>query len=406
MKVRVFYRIQHEIPPRSKETSPEVLEDVRKELTKLKSELELAKNEKDKIRIQRKITRLEQFNDVQEWKITSDKKDEVQKILTGKTTENYLGSDLHLLRKRGVDIASLTLVRESNPAEAADSSKMANWESFIVNFGGNESLKKKIGAGDILPLEVTKVKINGVECERRNNPRPGYYNDSKKPSYQKVYDGYKIEIVERKTSIPPEEIKAADEAAENRWKKIRVQDMIDTNDGNPIIGFPEEKHLFSEISIEKSRQEKMKTLTSLWIIEKGEFINDAKEAAKKVEEFFGIPWQVAFGQAALESWYGKSSPDNNYFGIKWGNNNHLLTREFLNWEWTTERSSFRGYKSLEDSFLWYGKFLTENRRYRDAFEYTDDPKSFLEAVKEAWYATDPHYVTKIEKIWRDNNIFA
>ncbi|MFZ2256020.1 MAG: hypothetical protein WAW30_05525 [Patescibacteria group bacterium] len=54
---------------------------------------------------------------------------------------------------------------------------MAVGESFVVNFGSNTSLRDRTGAGDILPPNIKNITINGVPCERRNTPRPGYYNE-------------------------------------------------------------------------------------------------------------------------------------------------------------------------------------------------------------------------------------
>lgn len=176
MKVRVFYSYAPSeqlplIPER-----PEVLSVVQ-QLAKLREELKGAPN-KEKELIQRNITRLEQFIAVR--RVTSCKpggQDPRRVILGGKNPENYLASDLGLLGKYGVDIARLTLVQQSNPAEPANSSTMKRGDTFIVNFGGNKDLKEKTGAGDILPAQVTKVTINGVHCERRNEPRPGYYDE-------------------------------------------------------------------------------------------------------------------------------------------------------------------------------------------------------------------------------------
>ncbi len=66
-------------------------------------------------------------------------------------------------------------------------------DSFIVNFGENKNINNIIGAGDILPPTVNRIKINEVEGERKNTPRPGYY-DVKTGKYLPIYDGDKIEI--------------------------------------------------------------------------------------------------------------------------------------------------------------------------------------------------------------------
>jgi flagellum-specific peptidoglycan hydrolase FlgJ len=54
---------------------------------------------------------------------------------------------------------------------------------------------------------------------------------------------------------------------------------------------------------------------------------------------------------------------------------------------------------MEDSFIWYWEFLTTNQRYRSAFNHRNNPREFLRKIHQAWYATDPNYVAKIESIW-------
>ena len=80
------------------------------------------------------------------------------------------------LRKKGIDIASLTLVNSQNPDIEVKSNELKSGDTFTVNFGSNPSLRDRTGAGDILPPSVLTIKINGVECERKNTPRPGYYD--------------------------------------------------------------------------------------------------------------------------------------------------------------------------------------------------------------------------------------
>lgn len=90
-----------------------------------------------------------------------------------------------------------------------------------MNFGKNNSLTKRTGAGDILPSTVKVVKINWVEAERHNSPRPWYYSiDEKwKKKYQPIYDWYNIEII--KTGEATEEDKKANES---RWKNERIRE--------------------------------------------------------------------------------------------------------------------------------------------------------------------------------------
>lgn len=67
-------------------------------------------------------------------------------------------------------------MNKENPDTAVKSNELKSGDSFTVNFGSNASLRDRTGAGDILPPTVKNIRINGVECERKNIPRPGYYD--------------------------------------------------------------------------------------------------------------------------------------------------------------------------------------------------------------------------------------
>lgn len=117
---------------------------------------------------------------------------------------------------------------------------------------------------------------------------------------------------------------------------------------------------------------------------------------KKMEPDTGIPWQVMAAQACLESGYGKHAPNFNLFGIKAqagykGEKASLWTTEEKNGKKEKVKADFRVYSSLEESMADHAKFLKENPRYSDAFK-TKDPKTFLEEIKKARYATGENYV--------------
>lgn len=193
------------------------------ELASLKDEIHRETNAKKKFELQKKLVRLERFDNLKEAKSVTDtrQKEAIEKTIAIKDFDSVRNSDLLTLKKRGIDIANLVLVNTSNPDKEVQSSDMKAGDSFIVNFWANKSLDRRTGAGDILPPNIRTVKINGIECERRNTPRPGYYNDSKKPSYQDIHDGDTIEILSRGDATT-----ADNEANEKQWKKERVRDTI------------------------------------------------------------------------------------------------------------------------------------------------------------------------------------
>lgn len=137
------------------------------------------------------------------------------------------------------------------------------------------------------------------------------------------------------------------------------------------------------------------------------FIEEAGAAAKEGQTRYGVPASVATAQAILESGWGESGlaqNSHNYFGIKCQDGNlgdyatgcvDYKTGEVFDGKSVTITDGFRSYDSAADSFADHGAFLTENPRYSEAFNYTDDPDQFIREVHKAGYATDPEYSDKI-----------
>lgn len=401
MNIRTFYKIA-ESPSWPRTSTEVVVTDIKAELAKLKEELGVAKDARERNEISRKITRLEIFDRLQS--DTSQKEAvAVSKILSNKTSENYLWSDLLALKRRGVDIVPLVLVNEASQETEITSTSLSSWQKFTVNFGANKHLNAKIGAGDILPIEVTQVQINGTEWTRRNSPRPGYYDSHGK--YLPIFDGDRIEIV-AKWSIPEADMRLATEAGEKRWAYLRANDMIDYNKKNPITDLEEDRSLFSEVTRVTKEREELQVHERFQIESRRDFAEKLIPLCKEVASKNGIPWQVMFWQAALESGWWKSQLTqnyNNFFWIKshwWGGKSVTMrtAEEGANWLYY-ENASFRVYSSPEEGLQWYVDFLKQNPRYRNAFRFGDDPVAFLNELKAAKYATDSNYVSKVQQIW-------
>ncbi len=102
-------------------------------------------------------------------------------------------------------------------------------------------MDKALGAGDIIPDEVGKVKINGVVGVRGYDPRPGFYEE-KTGRYLPIHSGYTIEIVDAKESQKwkdgkvPEEILNAhfEHFKESRSEEI-LNDIDSLTDENAYI---------------------------------------------------------------------------------------------------------------------------------------------------------------------------
>jgi len=110
----------------------------------------------------------------------------------------------------------------------------------------------------------------------------------------------------------------------------------------------------------------------------------------------GVDPSIIVGQAALETGWGKSAPNNNYFGIK-GPGGNQTTKEFLNGKWVTITDSFRGYGSMADSVKGYADFITSNPRYSDFMGAKTIAEQLVE-LQGSGYATDPSYGKKVGSI--------
>lgn len=114
---------------------------------------------------------------------------------------------------------------------------------------------------------------------------------------------------------------------------------------------------------------------------------------------YGLSPEIVFAQAALESNWGRSAPNNNYFGIK-GPGGTQTTKEFVNGQWVTIRDSFRGYSSAADSVRGYIDFIFGNKRYTE-YRTAQGIDAQLGALGSSGYATDPGYIGKLKSIISD-----
>ena len=119
----------------------------------------------------------------------------------------------------------------------------------------------------------------------------------------------------------------------------------------------------------------------------------------------GVPASITLAQGIIESASGQSAlakDGNNHFGIKCHNS----------WEGRTMRADddrknecFRAYDSAEESFRDHSDFLRYRDRYKFLFDFqTTDYKSWAYGLKQAGYATDPSYATKLIQCVEDYDL--
>jgi uncharacterized protein YraI len=147
-----------------------------------------------------------------------------------------------------------------------------------------------------------------------------------------------------------------------------------------------------------------------------QYIAAAVAPAQQGYREFHVPASVTIAQSILESSWGRSgltASDRNYFGIKCfgGSPGPIASgcHTYATYECTPgcypTYASFRTYASITDSFRDHGSFLTTNSRYRPAFNYSNNADQFLYEIKRAGYATDPNYVSKVQNLMRQYNLY-
>lgn len=138
----------------------------------------------------------------------------------------------------------------------------------------------------------------------------------------------------------------------------------------------------------------------------------AKEAARALQ----VDPRVLLAQAALETGWGRQilrteTQENSYnlFNIKadgqWqGPVTQVGTLEYREGVAVREQARFRVYESFRESFEDYVTFLQQQPRYHHALSHTRNPESFIRALAEAGYATDPAYADKVLGVLRSETL--
>lgn len=127
-----------------------------------------------------------------------------------------------------------------------------------------------------------------------------------------------------------------------------------------------------------------------------EFFRAYLPYARSVSEQTGIDPRLVLAQAALETGYGRSAPDYNFFGIK-GRGQTQQTKEFRNGQWVTENAGFRSYSDPSGSFADYADLMMNSARY-EPVRAGRTLEEQIAAMASSGYATDPDYGAKLAGI--------
>ena len=127
-----------------------------------------------------------------------------------------------------------------------------------------------------------------------------------------------------------------------------------------------------------------------------EYIHKYASIAQAEMRRTGVPASITLAQGLLESGSGKSTlavKANNHCGIKCHKN---WTGRKVYHDDDAKGECFRAYSKPEESFRDHSDFLRYNDRYKFLFDYDiSDYRSWCYGLKQAGYATDPKYATKL-----------
>ena len=145
------------------------------------------------------------------------------------------------------------------------------------------------------------------------------------------------------------------------------------------------------------------------------FIESLLPYAEKAAKALGISPQVMIAQSALETGWGQKilqtsgkQSSFNLFNIKSHNNwqgesVNKVSLEVENGVDVAQRSNFRVYENLQQSFEDYTQFISNNQRYEQALQQGDNADRYIEELQQAGYATDPQYAEKVKQIMNSSD---
>lgn len=142
------------------------------------------------------------------------------------------------------------------------------------------------------------------------------------------------------------------------------------------------------------------------VVDPDNFVEKMLPHAQAAAERLGVAPRLVLAQSALETGWGKHSPDgsNNYFGIKSKAGQadvKAMTHEYGPGGPRRELAAFRAYRTAAESFGDYARLVGGNERYAGAVGAGEDSAKFARGLVQGGYATDPNYAAKLQTLADD-----
>ena len=177
-----------------------------------------------------------------------------------------------------------------------------------------------------------------------------------------------------------------------------IRKPIVKSEENPVIVTTKSEQTTENTQNQNNQTEILEATTRVKVTTAmvNDYIEKYQKIAKEDMITYGIPASITLGQGILESGAGTgplSAQANNHFGIKC----HLeWTGPSVKYDDDSAQECFRKYSNPEESYRDHSMFLTSRSRYSSLFNLPkNDYKSWAKGLKNAGYATDPAYPTKL-----------
>lgn len=288
-------------------------------------------------------------------------------------------------------------MRDANSVFSKDNPFESQQSQFYQEMYDNQlslSLSKKnsLGIADMIVKQMSKY-VSGMDLENKKDPTSVKHLPNILPKYKNA-------TVSGSVSLP--------ETNDAELASIRETVLKDVS-----LSDPERLYLEEPLEMgEEAGSVKAATHTTVDSFESSEdFVRTLYPIAKQAADEIGVDPKVLLAQAALETGWGKhvisdtnGKSSYNLFNIKandsWiGDKVAVDTLEYKDGKPLKEKSAFKVYDSLEESFSDYVQLLKNSKRYQHALKNADNPFAFARSLQQAGYATDPEYAGKISRIY-------
>jgi flagellar protein FlgJ len=268
--------------------------------------------------------------------------------------------------------------------------------SYYADFSGLEGLKKDVKADDPKAIRAAAQQFESLfttmmlKSMREAKLGDALGDDQQSSIYQDMYDQQIALKMSQGKGLGLADM-LVQQLTRNRAAKAGAQSATGGGAAAHAPGSPSAATPASSVATE----------------DRISFVKRLEPYAQQAGERLGVSADTLIAQAALETGWGRHMPatagasSQNMFGIKaggsWGGDSvKALTTEVVQGRATPVAQEFRSYGTVQQGVDDYVALLQNSGRYRRALGTGADVTAFANGLARGGYATDPHYVQKLQ----------